>query len=40
MNFDFSQKNIPLGDRKTYMEMMIGAIEKFDRNLSWRVFFK
>ena len=22
------------------MEMMIGAIEKFDRNLSWRAFFK
>ena len=40
MNFDFSQKNIPLGDRTTYMEMMIGAIEKFDRNLSWRAYFK
>ena len=40
MNFDFSQKNIPLGDRTTYMEMMISAIEKFDRNLSWRAFFK
>ena len=40
MNFDFSQKNIPLGDRTVYMEMMIGAIEKFDRNLSWRALFK
>ena len=40
MNFDFSQKNIPLGDRTVYMEMMISAIEKFDRNLSWRAFFK
>ena len=40
MNFDFSQKNIPLGDRKTYMESMITAIEKFERNLSWRAFFK
>ena len=40
MNFDFSQKNIPLGDRTVYMEMMISAIEKFDRNLSWRALFK
>ena len=40
MNFDFSQKNIPLGDRTTYMEMMIKAIEKFGRNLSWRALFK
>ena len=40
LNFDFSQKNIPLGDRTTYMEMMISAIEKFGRNLSWRAFFK
>ena len=38
MNFDFSQKNIPLGDRMVYMEMMISAIKKFDRNLSWRAF--
>ena len=40
MNFDFSLKNIPLGDRTIYMEMMISAMEKFDRNLSWRAFFK
>jgi hypothetical protein len=38
--FDFSQKNVPLGDRTPYMEVMISAIEKFDRNLSWRAFFK
>ena len=40
MDFDYSQKNIPLGDRTTYMEMMIKSIEKFGRNLSWRAFFK
>ena len=40
MNFDFSPKNIPLGDEKTYFEMMIHAIEKFGRNISWRAFFK
>ena len=40
MNFEFSAKNIPLGDHKTYMEMMIQAIERFGRNISWRSFFK
>ena len=40
MNFEFSAKNIPLADRRTYFEMMIQAIEKFGRNISWRVFFK
>ena len=40
MNFEFSPKNIPLGDKKTYFEMMIQAIEKFGRNISWRAFFK
>ena len=40
MNFECSPKNIPLGDKKTYMEMMIQAIEKFGRNISWRAFFK
>ena len=40
MNFDFSKKNIPLGDQTTYMEMMIKSIEKFGRNLSWRALFK
>ena len=40
MNFDFSVKNIPLADEKTYKEMMIRAIEKFQRNLAWRVWHK
>ena len=40
MNFEYSAKNIPLADEKTYMEMMIHAIEKFGRNISWRAFFK
>ena len=40
MNVDFSVKNIPLTDEKTYREMMIRAIEKFQRNLAWRVWHK
>ena len=41
IEFEFgSSKNIPLASRKEYMEMMIQALEKFDRNLSWHVFFK
>ena len=37
---DYSAKNIPLADKKTIMEMMIHAYEKFDRNISWRSWFK
>ena len=40
MNFEFSAKNIPIADKRTYSEMMIQAIEKFNRNVSWRAFFK
>ena len=40
MNFEYSAKNIPLADEKTYMEMMIQSIKKFDRNISWRALFK
>jgi hypothetical protein len=40
MNIDFSQKIILLGDSITYMKMMINAIEKYVRNLSWRALFK
>ena len=40
MNFEYSAKNITLADERTYMEMMIHAIEKFGRNISWRAFFK
>ena len=40
MNFEFSAKNIPIADQRTYKEMMIQAMEKFGRNISWRSFFK
>ena len=40
MNFEFSAKNIPQADKRTYMEMMIHSIEKFGKNISWRAFFK
>ena len=40
MNFEFSAKNIPIADQRTFKEMMIKAIEKFGRNLSWRALFK
>ena len=40
MNFEYSAKNIPLADEKTYMEMMIHSVEKFERNISWRAWFK
>ena len=38
--FEHSAKNIPLGENKVYLEMLIQAIEKFSRNISWRCFFK
>jgi hypothetical protein len=38
MNFEYSAKNIPLADERT-MEMIIHAIEKFGRSISWRAFF-
>ena len=35
IEFEFgSEKNIPLASRKEYMEMMIQALEKFNRNIS------
>ena len=40
MNFEFSAKNIPIADQRTFKEMMIKAIETFGRNLSWRALFK
>ena len=40
MNFNFSAKNIPIANRRTYFEMMIRAVEKFGRNSSWRALFK
>ena len=40
MNFEFSAKNIPIANKRTYFEMMIRAVEKFGRNISWRAFFK
>ena len=41
IKFEFgSAKNIPLANKKEYFEMMIQALEKFNRNLSWHLFFK
>ena len=41
IDFEFgSAKNIPLASKKEYMEMMIQALEKFNRNVSWHVLFK
>ena len=41
IEFEFgSARNIPLTSRKEYMEMVIQALEKFNRNISWRVHFK
>ena len=35
-----SAKNIPIASKKEYLEMIIQAMEKFNANLSWYVFFK
>ena len=35
-----SEKNIPLASTKEYMEMMIHSLEKFNKSLSWHIFFK
>ena len=41
IEFEFgSAKNIPLANKKEYLEMTIQALEKFNRNLSWHLFFK
>ena len=41
IEFEFgSAKNIPLANKKEYMEMIIQAMEKFNSNLSWHVLFK
>ena len=37
--FEHSDKNIPVGDRKTYLKMFISAVEKFDINLRWAALF-
>ena len=29
-----------MAENKVYLEMLIQAIEKFSRNISWRCFFK
>ena len=36
---EHSDKNIPVGDKGTYLKMFISAVEKFDRNLHWAAFF-
>ena len=40
MNFDYSAKSIPLADERTYNEMMIYAVEKFGKELTWRAWHK
>ena len=41
IEFEFgSAKNIPIATKKEYLEMIIQAMEKFNSNLSWHVFFK
>ena len=41
IEFEFgSAKNIPIANKKEYMEMIIQAMEKFNSNLSWHVLFK
>ena len=41
IEFEFgSAKNIPIASKKEYLEMIIQAMEKFNSNLSWHVFFK
>ena len=38
IDFEFgSAKNIPLASKKEYMEMMIQALEKFNKNVSWHL---
>ena len=38
--FDYSPKNIPLGDNKVYLELLVQQIERFSKSISWRCFFK
>ena len=37
--FEHSDKNIPVSDKKTYLNMFICAVWKFDNNLRWATFF-
>ena len=37
--FEHSDKNIPVTDKKTYLNMFISAVWKFDNNLRWATFF-
>ena len=38
--FEHSPKNIPLGENKVYLQMLLQEIEKFSKNINWRCFFK
>ena len=42
VNFNQSLKNIPVPDKRTYREDLIGAIEKVIKNMRWKAlaFFK
>ena len=35
-----SAKNIPLASKKEYLEMVVQALEKFNRRISWHILFK
>ena len=37
--FEYSDKNIPVHDERTYRKMFINAVETFDKNLRWAAFF-
>ena len=37
--FEHSDKNIPVGDRKTYLKMFISAVGNLDARMRWTAFF-
>ena len=39
VNLGHSVKDIPVSSRKEYQQMLINSLEKFSRNLSWKVLF-
>ena len=38
-NYNYSLKNIPIPDRKTYTLSLIDKIESFIKKLRWKAFF-
>ena len=39
INYGHSLKNIPVPDKKTYLQMLVNSTEKFMKNLRWKTFF-